>query len=398
MQNQKFFFSYSRHDTDLVKKLADDLKKAGANVWLDQQDIPVGENWDTAIQHALNEASGVLLVLSSTSVQSQNVLDEASFALDQGKRIIPLLIEPCEVPFRFARKQYIDFMTDYSLGLQSLLQTLANKDKPADLSGGPSFNNKRGMLSFWSSMPMKLGVVSTILGIALSSAAAFKFFNPGEKEHAAEKEAILKNKELPPRIEASYMIIDLGSPYYFEEKDSTDRKNQLYFLDYPLLQNEIEFDNKTDEKPEAAIFDDTLPTRIVYLVLQNMGKATPENVQVILKRYQIKDKVTLEEMPGATNTGYETKIHAKTTDSSVRTFNPPTTLETGKGIRAPLFVASDYYNVQPNGKKNWNILSKIVYIPYKVIYTDPLDNEKKEISIRPMKDPVKIASGVEGRG
>lgn len=121
MQNGNFFFSYSRKDSAFVKKLANDLKAAGANVWLDQLDIAVGVNWDEAIQKALNKSDGLLLVLSPSSVQSENVLDEASFALDGGKRIIPLLIEPCTVPFRFARKQYVDFTTDYNTGFQNLL-------------------------------------------------------------------------------------------------------------------------------------------------------------------------------------------------------------------------------------------------------------------------------------
>lgn len=124
METQQYFFSYSRKDADFVIKLAGDLKKAGINVWVDQLDILPGARWDDSIEKGLRNAGGMLVVLSETSIQSENVMDEVSYALEKGKRVVPLLIHNCDVPFRLARLQYIDFTKDYTSALQYLVQTL----------------------------------------------------------------------------------------------------------------------------------------------------------------------------------------------------------------------------------------------------------------------------------
>jgi TPR repeat protein len=64
------FFSYSRVDEVLVLRIADELKKAGANVWVDQLDIRPGqpsapalmvqstrklEKWDSEVERVLTE-------------------------------------------------------------------------------------------------------------------------------------------------------------------------------------------------------------------------------------------------------------------------------------------------------------------------------------------------------
>jgi hypothetical protein len=42
----RIFFSYARADSELVLKLAKDLRSAGANLWVDQLDIQGSDLWD----------------------------------------------------------------------------------------------------------------------------------------------------------------------------------------------------------------------------------------------------------------------------------------------------------------------------------------------------------------
>ncbi len=138
------FFSYSRVDAEFVIKLARDLRTAGSPVWLDQLDIKPGEHWDNAIEDALERAPIMLVVLSPTSVESTNVMDEVSFALDEKKPMIPVLYRDCKIPFRLRRMQYIDFRTDYQHGLATLVGTLneamAHPDSYKTVSGDPEPN------------------------------------------------------------------------------------------------------------------------------------------------------------------------------------------------------------------------------------------------------------------
>ena len=96
----RVFFSYAREDGDFARRLASDLRSAGVNLWIDQLDIRPGEHWDSAIEAALKECPSFLIILSPQSVVSQNVKDEVHFALEEGKKILPIMAEKCELPFR----------------------------------------------------------------------------------------------------------------------------------------------------------------------------------------------------------------------------------------------------------------------------------------------------------
>ena len=125
------FFSYSRQNTEFALRLAEDLKAAGADVWLDQLDIAPGQRWARAVQEALQNSPRVLVILSPASVNSNHVEDEVNFALDEQKTVVPIFYQDCKVPFRLRPLQYVDFRTDYAHGLKILLKTLGVKQQSA---------------------------------------------------------------------------------------------------------------------------------------------------------------------------------------------------------------------------------------------------------------------------
>ncbi len=126
MQNEdvKVFFSYARADSEFVLRLAGDMRSAGVNLWIDQLDIATGARWDQAVEDALKACQRLLIVLSPTSIASQNVMDEVAFAIDQNKQIIPVLYRNCDIPFRLKRLQHIDFTGEYDEALSKLLIAL----------------------------------------------------------------------------------------------------------------------------------------------------------------------------------------------------------------------------------------------------------------------------------
>ncbi len=119
------FFSYSRDDLEFALRLARDLKKAGANVWMDKLDIRPGQLWERKAEEALDNCARLLVILSPASVSSRNVMAEVAFALDEQKEVIPVLYRECKVPFRLRPFQYVDFRTDYSQGLRNCSQRVA---------------------------------------------------------------------------------------------------------------------------------------------------------------------------------------------------------------------------------------------------------------------------------
>ncbi len=131
------FFSYSREDLEFALRLAKDLKKAGANVWMDKLDIRPGQLWERKAEEALENCARLLVILSPASVSSRNVMAEVAFALDEQKEVIPVLYRECRIPFRLRPFQYVDFRADYSQGLEELLATVAVEQPQEAISAPP---------------------------------------------------------------------------------------------------------------------------------------------------------------------------------------------------------------------------------------------------------------------
>jgi hypothetical protein len=73
---QKIFISYSRKDTDFVRKLAGDFEKAGYDVWWDITDLRGGDDWVRQIPAAIESSQFIVVVLSPNSVASEWVEKE----------------------------------------------------------------------------------------------------------------------------------------------------------------------------------------------------------------------------------------------------------------------------------------------------------------------------------
>jgi len=90
-ENQRrTFLSYSRNDKDFALQLAKELKAARFPLWIDQLDNPTGARWDDELEKALVECSIFMVILTPDSTASENVKDEIGFAIDNGKRILPI--------------------------------------------------------------------------------------------------------------------------------------------------------------------------------------------------------------------------------------------------------------------------------------------------------------------
>ncbi len=141
------FLSYARVDSQFALRLAQDLRAAGAAVWIDQLDILPGQRWDTAVQTALEAAPTLLLLLSPASCASDNVMDEVSFAISKTKRVVPVLYQQCDIPFRLARLQWVNFKDNYNQGLIDLLKVLKSPDSTAQSTSSAASKDETAMHS-----------------------------------------------------------------------------------------------------------------------------------------------------------------------------------------------------------------------------------------------------------
>ena len=176
MNNQanKIFLSYSRVDAKFALKLGEDLRVAGLDIWIDQLNIPPGETWDEEIQKALENAACLLVILSATSVESDNVLNEINYALETKKQVIPILLENgLKKPFNINRLQHIDFTSSYDSGLNRLLNALRS-GRPVQ----PTVKEQRRL-----NLPAVLGTGALVLIVTL----VIMLLRPATVEPSKEK-------------------------------------------------------------------------------------------------------------------------------------------------------------------------------------------------------------------
>ena len=91
------FISYSRKDSAQALALAERLRSNGMEVWMDTASLAAAQEWSAEIVEAIKACSVFIVLLSPHSVESGNVTKEVSLASQKKKKIIPLVIERCEL-------------------------------------------------------------------------------------------------------------------------------------------------------------------------------------------------------------------------------------------------------------------------------------------------------------
>jgi len=128
------FISYSHADKAFVDKLALELVKHDAHVWVDTWELNVGDSILNRVQEAIRDSSALLIVLSKASVASEWCKKELNAGLMrelEEKRVVvlPLLVEDCEIPVFLREKMYADFRKEFKRGLKALLEAVAKVTK-----------------------------------------------------------------------------------------------------------------------------------------------------------------------------------------------------------------------------------------------------------------------------
>jgi len=140
------FISYAHRDGgELAVRLQRDLASRGIDAWLDTERLLAGDRWTNEIEAALDRAQVVLALVSEGSFTSDTCRAEQGWALDAGKRVIPLRVENRgKMWLRLYPLQLLDFSdpTHYAQRFQELLASIG-KGVPvsAPRAGVARYNN-----------------------------------------------------------------------------------------------------------------------------------------------------------------------------------------------------------------------------------------------------------------
>src|SRR5688572_6493716 len=127
----KVFLSYSRNDIETVDQFVSSINQFGMEVWVDREDIKVGNSWRKEIVEAIDNCDAFVFMMSSNSVASTNVHKEIILAQDSGKPIYVVMLEvvrlPAEIRYQLAGLQFINFPL---LGFEKSTEHLFTALKP----------------------------------------------------------------------------------------------------------------------------------------------------------------------------------------------------------------------------------------------------------------------------
>lgn len=123
------FLSHSSKDKPFIRQLAADLSKENILVWLDEQQINVGDSINDKVSQGLAESDYFILAMSDNSVESEWVKRELNSALiseieAKKVKILPIKLSDCDLPQLIKDKKYADFTKSYKAGLTELIKAI----------------------------------------------------------------------------------------------------------------------------------------------------------------------------------------------------------------------------------------------------------------------------------
>jgi len=130
------FISYSHCDKEWVQGwLLPQLEKAGLRVCIDFRCFEPGAPILTEMERAVVESRKTLLVLTPDYLASEwaefeNILASTLDPAARQRRVIPLLLKPCELPLRTRALTYLDFTgSESELQFQRLVAAIRSESK-----------------------------------------------------------------------------------------------------------------------------------------------------------------------------------------------------------------------------------------------------------------------------
>ena len=213
-QEEDVFVSYSREDNDKVLELTAKLRAAGVPLWMDVRSIDGAAMWGEEIVNALAKAKVLLLLVTESAVRSHNVVKEVLLASERKGHILPVHLEPTQIPpslkYPLAGIQHIEyFHGDPDEHLKTIVRSLervgvtirAPRSESAAATGAETRNTKAGSQAGHGAEPsIEAGALAVLPFDNISSDKEADYFSDGlTEELIARLSAVVSEIELVSR-------------------------------------------------------------------------------------------------------------------------------------------------------------------------------------------------------
>lgn len=130
-RRRQVFVSYAQADKDVARQVAETLRHAGLDVWIDAWELKAGDSIAQRIDESISSSDVLLVLLSPSAVASQWVQKELNTALsgelrDRAITVIPALLEDCELPPFLSDRQYLDLRHDRPAAIRRLIDQISS--------------------------------------------------------------------------------------------------------------------------------------------------------------------------------------------------------------------------------------------------------------------------------
>ncbi len=161
--NRQVFLSHSSVDSALARRLTVDLIDLGADVWLDQLKLGVGERFVNELKIAVDQTDLMLVLVSEQSLASGWVEFEWRRLGVAGGKVVPVRIVECRMPDELASQAYVDLAGGaYWNGVAQIAQRIGLADARPSVAALPE------VLSLSTPVKVELGSAFTTAFEALS--------------------------------------------------------------------------------------------------------------------------------------------------------------------------------------------------------------------------------------
>jgi len=129
----RVFLSHASPDKPVVRRIADALRAAGHEPWLDEEEILVGQSIPAAVERGLRGADFVVVCLSKAAAERGWVEAERDATLmqqlrERKERLLPVRLEEVAPPHLLAPLAYVDLFPDsqsFERGIAQLTRSIA---------------------------------------------------------------------------------------------------------------------------------------------------------------------------------------------------------------------------------------------------------------------------------
>lgn len=117
------YLNYAPQDEALAQRLAEDLEKSGLAIWLHDHSDDV--NWSSGVHPALKDCQHMVLVLSASSSEAEDVETAWRFFREQRKAIVIAQVDTSAPPDAIRRSPRFNFVDhDYKTVMRQMVRQL----------------------------------------------------------------------------------------------------------------------------------------------------------------------------------------------------------------------------------------------------------------------------------